>query len=119
MKKIIITAAIFVGIVFVSAGQEGNEDPTFAKSKDLIIRSTSVNYEEDLGLLIFKIKVEGKAGMSVPEAIGKLDGAPVLGYVFPTTLKSADVGFGEVEGIVALALTSHPDFDDTPLWDEN
>jgi hypothetical protein len=43
----------------------------------------------------------------------------VLGYVIPTSLSSMDVGFQEVEGIVALALTSHPDFDDTPLWDEN
>ncbi len=34
-------------------------------------------------------------------------------------LKSTDVGFSQTEGIVALALTSHPDFDDTPLWDEN
>ena len=25
----------------------------------------------------------------------------------------------KTDGIVALALTSHPDFDDTPLWDEN
>ena len=32
---------------------------------------------------------------------------------------TSDVGFGNTEGIVALALTSHPDFDDTPLWDEN
>ena len=48
-----------------------------------------------------------------------MDGAPVLGYVFPTTLEPEDVGFGDVEGIVALAATSHPDFDDTPLWDEN
>ncbi len=38
---------------------------------------------------------------------------------FPTSLQPKDVGFGAVEGIVALALTSHPDFDDTPLWDEN
>ena len=29
------------------------------------------------------------------------------------------MGFGNVQGILALALTSHPDFDDTPLWDEN
>jgi len=43
----------------------------------------------------------------------------VLGYVFPTTLKPEDAGFGKVEGILALAVTSHPDFDDTPLWDEN
>jgi hypothetical protein len=48
-----------------------------------------------------------------------MNGAPVLGYVFPTTLKSEDVGFRPTEGIVALAITSHPDFDDSPLWDEN
>jgi hypothetical protein len=55
----------------------------------------------------------------VPKAIGELNGAPVLAYVFPTSLKAADVGMGDAEGIVALAITSHPDFDDTPLWDEN
>ena len=27
--------------------------------------------------------------------------------------------FNKTDGIIALALTSHPDFDDTPLWDEN
>jgi hypothetical protein len=48
-----------------------------------------------------------------------LDGAPVLGYVFPTNLKPEHVGFGTTQGIVALALTAHPDFDDSPLWDEN
>ena len=37
--------------------------------------------------------------------------------VLSTTTTS--VGFGIVEGIVALAITSHPDFDDTPLFDEN
>lgn len=29
------------------------------------------------------------------------------------------VGFDKAEGLLALAITSHPDFDDTPLWDEN
>jgi hypothetical protein len=42
-----------------------------------------------------------------------------LGYVFPTSLQPTDVGFNQTTGIVALALTSHPDFDDSPLWDEN
>ena len=55
----------------------------------------------------------------MPQAVGGLNGAPVLGYVFPTNLKSTDVGFSKTEGILALALTSHPDFDDTPLWDED
>ncbi|MEO0333319.1 MAG: hypothetical protein AAF223_16815 [Bacteroidota bacterium] len=29
------------------------------------------------------------------------------------------MAFNQTDGVVALALTSHPDFDDTPLWDEN
>ena len=69
--------------------------------------------------MIFSILVKGQAGATYPEAVGQLNGAPVLGYVFPTSLKPTDVGFSDTEGIVALALTSHPDFDDTPLWDEN
>ncbi|CAL2058261.1 hypothetical protein [Tenacibaculum sp. 190524A05c] len=102
-----------------SIAQGTNEDSTFKNSSDLKISNTSVVYNQELEQLIFTIETKGMAGNSVPKAIGKMDGAPVLGYVFPTTLKSTDVGFGEAEGIVALALTSHPDFDDTPLWDEN
>ncbi len=90
-----------------------------AKSSDLEIEGTSVRYLRDMDLLVFEQTVTGTAGGTVPQPKGSTDGAPVLGYVFPTTLKAEDVGFSSVEGIVALAATSHPDFDDTPLWDEN
>ncbi len=86
---------------------------------DLKIDSTQARYQPDLGLLTFEQVVDGSAGRTVPAAAGQLDGAPVLGYVFPTTLQAEDVGFGAIDGIVTLAITSHPDFDDTPLWDEN
>lgn len=89
------------------------------KSPELEIRSANVNYLADLDLLVFELKVNGTVGKKLPSPKGKLDGAPVLGYVFPTTLKPEDVGFSSTEGIVALAITSHPDFDDSPLWDEN
>lgn len=118
MKK----AAFFTLILLIAQlanAQGGNEDPGFSTSKDLQIKNASVTYDARLEQLIFSIEVEGRAGASVPEAHGQLDGAPVLGYVFPTTLKPTDVGFGYTEGIVAMALTSHPDFDDTPLWDED
>lgn len=88
-------------------------------TKDLQIQAASVTYLESLDLLVFEQRVQGRAGGTLPKARGNLDGAPVLGYVFPTTLNSTDVGFREAPGIVALAVTSHPDFDDTPLWDEN
>ena len=89
------------------------------KNDDFSIQKTSVVHHEELGITVWSITVKGTAGKTVPKKNGALDGAPVLGYVFPTTLKSTDVGFNATEGIVALALTSHPDFDDTPLWDEN
>lgn len=88
-------------------------------SPDLEIQAAQVHYLPQLDLLVFEQKVRGRAGATTPKAKGGMDGAPVLGYVFPTTLASQDVGFGSIEGIVALAVTSHPDFDDTPLWDED
>lgn len=88
-------------------------------NKDLDIRAAGVQYVQSLDLLVFTMSVKGQALATTPEAAGRLDGAPVLGYVFPTTLDPRDVGFGVEDGLVALAVTSHPDFDDTPLWDEN
>jgi len=84
----------------------------------LEIEGQSVRYVEALDVLVFEQRLAGTAGGIVPEPAGGLDGAPVLGYVFPTTLSPTAVGFGEIDGILALAATSHPDFDDTPLWDE-
>ncbi|MEQ8626469.1 hypothetical protein [Ekhidna sp.] len=119
MMKNLLTLLLITTMSCQSFSQGENEDPNFAKSDDLKITNAQVIYDESLEHLVFTISVNGKAGKSVPSAAGQLDGAPVLGYVFPTNLKSMDVGFSETNGIVALALTSHPDFDDTPLWDEN
>ncbi|MCB1052614.1 MAG: hypothetical protein H6510_14820 [Acidobacteria bacterium] len=83
------------------------------------IQKVQVRQIQDLGLLVFEMQVRGQAGKTVPRAKGQMEGAPVLGYVFPTDLKPSQVGFGSGQGIVALAVTAHPDFDDTPLWDEN
>lgn len=85
----------------------------------LEIQSTQVHYLDDLDLLVFEQQLGGAVGSTLPQPAGQLDGAPVLGYVFPTTLEPEHVGFRGTEGIVALAVTAHPDFDDTPLWDEN
>lgn len=86
---------------------------------DFAITSATVSHDTNLDITVWEIKVKGNAGSTTPTPAGQLDGAPVLGYVFPTSLQPTDVGFSHTEGIVALALTSHPDFDDTPLWDEN
>lgn len=86
---------------------------------DFKLKAAKVYHEVKYDALIFEITVEGQAGNTTPKPVGSMHGAPVLAYVFPTTLKSNDIGFSSTEGIVAMALTSHPDMDDTPLWDEN
>lgn len=67
----------------------------------------------------FHMAVTGKAGESRPAATGAQAGAQVFAYVWPTSLDSAIVGFEPGAGILAMVATAHPDFDDTPLYDEN
>lgn len=117
--RISIAFMLMVIIVSCSNDDDNGTDSSASIEADFDISGTTATYDDVLEQLVMTIDVAGVAGNTVPTAIGQLDGAPVLGYVFPTSLSSGDVGFGDVTGIVALALTSHPDFDDTPLWDEN
>lgn len=67
----------------------------------------------------FHMAVSGNAGRSKPATTGKLAGSRVFSYVWPTSLDPHAVGFERGSGILAMAVTAHPDFDDTPLYDEN
>ncbi|WP_205959946.1 hypothetical protein [Flammeovirga aprica] len=69
------------------------------------LTSASAIYNSDLEQVVMSMEVQGLAGGTTPTPLGQLDGASVFGYVFPTTLKSNDVGFGITEGIVAMALS--------------
>ena len=73
----------------------------------------------DGNVAVFHMAVSGKAGASKPTKTGKLAGSSVFSYVWPTTLDPSVVGFEAKAGILAFAVTAHPDFDDTPLFDEN
>lgn len=68
---------------------------------------------------VFHMAVSGRAGASRPARSGKLAGSSVFSYVWPTALDPSVVGFEPKAGILAFAVTAHPDFDDTPLFDEN
>lgn len=70
-------------------------------------------------IAVFHMAVSDKAGESKPAATGQLAGSDVFSYVWPTSIDSYEAGFEGKAGILALAVTSHPDFDDTPLFDEN
>lgn len=114
MKTLMLVTFTCLSFTFSSCAQKSTY-----KNDDFTIQNVKVTSNVDLDITVWEINVTGVAGQTTPTPAGQMDGAPVLGYVFPTSLKSTDVGFNETEGIVALGLTSHPDFDDTPLWDEN
>ena len=113
MKSILFSAFVFIITSQLFAQQSDYNNNDFS------ITEVTVTHKPELGVTVWEISVAGTAGNTTPVKAGQLDGAPVLGYVFPTNLNTTDVGFNKTDGIVALALTSHPDFDDTPLWDEN
>lgn len=90
-------------------------DPSKVAAFDIL----AAHAHRDGRLVTFHMTTNGVAGAEQPIPVGALGGAPVLSYVWPTSLDPATVGFEEGTGILALAATSHPDFDDTPLFDEN
>lgn len=73
----------------------------------------------DGNVAVFHMAMSGRAGTSRPAVTGKFEGSKVFSYVWPTTIDPYEAGFEHGAGILALAVTSHPDFDDTPLFDEN
>ncbi|KPM48089.1 hypothetical protein [Jiulongibacter sediminis] len=111
--------AIIILALAISLANQCTGQNTKYNTDDFAITEVSVTHQKDLGMTVWEMTVKGNAGQTIPTETGKLDGAHVLGYVFPTSLSPENVGFSATDGIVALALTSHPDFDDTPLWDEN
>lgn len=98
-----------------SGGIQSPSNPSIKASFDIVhAKITTQN-----NVATFHMQVSKKAGTSKPAATGKLAGSSVFSYVWPTSLDSAAVGFDSNAGILALAVTAHADFDDTPLYDEN
>lgn len=117
MKRLLFAAASAcaladsAGAHDIRSGRNDQTSPAF----DIMSASATT----DGRLTTFMMEVAGAAGSKRPEAIGRLTGARVESYVWPTSLDPALVGFDPGSGILALAITAHPDFDDTPLFDED
>ena len=113
MLSVLISAAVTPALAHdpIKSAPSAKAAPTF----DLV--RTEVRVEGDT--LVFAHATSGMPGALIPDRTGKLAGAPVYSYVWPTSLDSASVGFEAAQGILALAAAVHPDFDDTPLDDEN
>ncbi|MFW6089135.1 MAG: hypothetical protein ACODAB_05245, partial [Gemmatimonadota bacterium] len=83
IPALVMSALLLPAIPAVAGAQDVT--PT-AASADLDVTDARVRYLDDLRLLVFEQQVAGTAGATTPRARGAMDGAPVLGYVFPTSL---------------------------------
>lgn len=125
MKPLILTLALAVSLGADAADAHDaskhkgglQSKPDSAVAADFDIVHTKITTDGNIAK--FHMAVSGKAGKSTPAATGKLAGSDVFSYVWPTTIDPYEVGFERGAGILAMAVTAHPDFDDTPLYDEN
>ena len=121
MYRISLAAALLLAALsLVPAHAHDNAltaEPSDAIMASFDIIETSIVTQGDNA--IFTTRVRGEAGVDKPDATGKFEGSSVYAYVWPTTLNSGDIGFDVDQGIVALAVTFHPDFDDAANGGEN
>lgn len=122
MKYCYVLPLLTLSLPFAVAAHEGHEtgihSPTDSRIQaDFDIAHARITSNEQN--VHFHMAVTGIAGNSVANATGELAGSNVYSYVWPTNLSPAAVGFEADTGVLALAVTAHPDFDDTPLFDEN
>lgn len=121
MLRHILTGALIAGALSLWVGG-ASAHPVTANTDDKVkaafdIIETRIVTNKDTA--IFSTRVRGEAGKDRPDATGKFEGSSVYAYVWPTSLNSADVGFDQDQGIVALAVTFHPDFDDAAYGKKN
>ncbi len=110
-----LLAALLLGAAANAHPVESPVDAAVPPAFDI----TRAEIASDGRLATFMMEVAGLAGSVKPEATGRLAGARVAAYVWPTGLDPSAAGFDAGSGLLALAITAHPDFDDTPLFDEN
>lgn len=117
MKK--FKAILLTTILTSSTLSAHTIDAEKGNSKTNAFDITSATATTDGRLTTFIMELAGTAGSVKPKSTGQLKGAKVESYVWPTSLDPSTVGFDAKSGILAMAITAHPDFDDTPLFDEN
>lgn len=122
MKTKFLAGGLFAGVaslcLIAGAAAHGIEaEPSDAVQAAFDIVETTIVTQGDNA--IFTTRVRGEAGKDKPDATGRFEGSEVYAYVWPTSLDSSEVGFDEGKGIVALAVTFHPDFDDAANGGKN
>ena len=111
MKHLTLAALLASGLAGAASAHPPIDSPVDT-SKTPAFDITSAEASTDGRLLTFAMEVAGVAGSVKPVPIGQLTGAKVESYVWPTSMDPGTVGFDPASGILALAITAHPDFDE-------
>lgn len=117
-----VSVRALFALALATAGAGAHAHPVESKPNPAVRADFDIvqaRLRTESNVAIFTMSISGKAGASKPTAVGKLAGSDVFSYVWPTSIDPYEVGFERKSGILALAVTAHPDFDDTPLFDEN
>jgi len=118
-----LVAATLIAAAFAAQAHDGKHAGGIQSAAGKTVKPeydiVHTNITTEGNIATFHVAVSGKAGKTHPARTGKLAGSTIFSYVWPTTIDPSVVGFDKGAGILAFAVTSHPDFDDTPLYDEN
>lgn len=121
MIRHLLAGLLAAGTIPLCLGAAGahpiKAEPSQAVRASFDIIETTIVTKGDTA--VFTTRVRGDAGKDKPTATGKFEGSDVYAYVWPTSLNSGDIGFDRDRGIVALAVTYHPDFDDGAYGKKN
>lgn len=115
MRRMMTRGVGLVAAALCALSTGASAEPLRAQPNEAVLASfdiieTTIVTRRDTA--VFTTRVRGEAGKDKPDATGKFEGSSVYAYVWPTTLDSGAIGFDKAQGIVALAVTFHPDFDD-------
>lgn len=125
MKRLILSALVLAGssVALADKGHAVDSDSAIKspaeKDKVAAFDILAAHVHRKGTVVTFHMTTNGIAGSEIPKPVGALGSAPAATYVWPTSLDPSTVGFDEGAGILAMAAAIHPDFDDTPLFDEN
>ncbi|GEQ98520.1 hypothetical protein JCM17844_21570 [Iodidimonas gelatinilytica] len=114
-----VIAGLFAGTAFAHGPDDGGIKAEKGNAEIASFDIVHAKISTEGSTALFHMGVSKNAGKSKPAPTGQLAGSDVFSYVWPTTINAYEVGFDKDAGILAFAVTSHPDFDDTPLFDEN
>jgi hypothetical protein len=103
-----------------AVAQDIRSQPHPGVAAPLDILRAEIRVEQNWAL--FRIELRGPAGSTRP-ARARRDARPeerkIIAYIWPTSIDPGAAGFERASGTLALAVMAHPDFNDTPLFDDN